>query len=140
MRDQIKDYSQVQNKLLFLFKVINTSFQSQIKAHNLANQSVQTMTVELNINELVLTFQSILLKQTSQKSDFKQDQKICGLSPADYYRAITFTKYQTIEVLPSLTALLGCTPMLPFVVNQLPAILKQMTNEISNSDVKRHFD
>lgn len=97
------------------------------------------MCVEINIQELLYTFESILQKHTSEKN-FDVTQQVCGLSPKDYYRAINLAKYQTIEILPQVFEQLGYANCLGFVVNSLPLILKSMINEAAVDHTGGNFN
>lgn len=102
------------------------------------------MCLEVNVQEIIFSFESILKK--SYCKNFDETQQVCGLSPKDYYKAINFAKFKTLEVLPTVFKQLGQANCLSFVVNSLPGALKDMVNEAAvdhtggNSNIALNFD
>ena len=85
-------------------------------------------------------------KGGSQQYD--ESQQICGLGAKEYHDVITLAKYRCLAFLPVIFQRFG-NVCLPFVVRDVPSILKQLIDELAvthsnqsamSSNLNRVFD
>lgn len=65
------------------------------------------MKVEVNLEEVMLSLNSILSKQTRFDNDDYSTQQVCGLAPTDYARVLTASKFKVIGLLGVLINQIG---------------------------------
>lgn len=76
------------------------------------------LTVGINIEEVLTTFEAILTKETAL-DELDQSSIICGQSKEDYAMTMRFTKLQCINSLRLIYQRFGSL-VLPFVICTLP--------------------
>ena len=76
------------------------------------------LTVGINLEEVLKTFEAILAKET-RLDDLDESQIICGQSKGDYAMTMRFTKMQCVNSLKLIYQRFGHLA-LPFVIGTLP--------------------
>lgn len=86
------------------------------------------MDVEVNITELMTVALSVLTKPISFSEEPSPSQ-ICGLKPREYARVILDTKFEMLQILPTISQQIGSIHLLKLIV-QLPKAIKTLLTEV----------
>eukprot|EP00347_Sterkiella_histriomuscorum_P004192 403361395 len=131
LKDQISNIGKVEQNIAILFKMLQLSFQTQRRAQQFSGEGINFIQVEVNFFDIILTLESILLKQTGLKQQKQKTSQICGLPQNQYEKMIELVKDKSLDFIVILSKQMPAET-LPYIPRMIAYINLTFQNKVKN--------